>query len=839
VVAGHRRTLARLALAVAALGVVLGLSACSVTDPATSITENGATLNGRVHPRSGSTTWWFEYGQTATYGSATARVDAGTAGELVPVSSRVTGLTPGATYHFRTCAQRTGDPVACGEDRSFTTSSGRLAPGFQESVAFSGLTEPLALRFAADGRVFVAEKRGIVKVFDGVGDATPEVFADLRTQVQSVWDRGLLGLALDPDFPAKPFVYVLYTHDAEIGGTAPRWGDGCPTPPGLTQDGCVVSGRLSRLTADGSAMSGPEQVLVEDWCQQYPAHSVGSLAFGPDGSLYASGGDGAEFFTVDYGQYKNPCGDPPGDAGAALQAPMAEGGALRTQDLRTTADPVGLDGSIIRVDPETGEGVSGNPGFDSADRNTRRVVAHGLRNPFRITVRPGTGEVWIADPGWVDIEEINRLSDPAGGVIDNFGWPCYEGPGRQPAYEAVGLDLCEALYASGAHVPPFHSYPHSGSVVEGDGCSTGSSGIAGVAFGFYPSGPYPADFDGALFFADYARDCIWAMKRDGGALPSPSALSAFVRAAANPVDVQVAPSGELFYADFNGGTIRRVTYVAGNLPPIAVATADRTEGATPLSVTFDGSTSDDPDTPSPLSFAWDLDGDGQHDDSAAQRPSFSYTAPGTYTAELKVTDAGGATATDAVTITVGNTRPTATIATPSPGLSWKVGDTISFRGAAVDDQDGTLPAAALSWTLVLQHCESTCHSHAIQSWSATAQDSFVTPAHDYPSYLELRLTATDSGGLQDTQTMRLDPRTVTVTMTSEPSGLSLTLGSGAATTPFTRTVVEGSTSSIGAPSPQDVDGTPYAFRSWSDGGAAAHAVTAADDLTLTATFDPP
>ena len=156
------------------------------------------------------------------------------------------------------------------------------------------------------------------------------------------------------------------------------------------------------------------------------------------------------------------------------------------------------------------------------------------------------------------------------------------GPGPPAGLRGASASTsCEALYASGEHVPPFHSYPHSGSVVEGDGCSTGSSGIAGVAFGFYPTGPYPADYDGALFFADYARDCIWAMKRDGGALPSPSAVSAFVRAAANPVDVQVAPSGELFYADYNGGTIRRVTYVAGNLPPIAVATADRTEGADP------------------------------------------------------------------------------------------------------------------------------------------------------------------------------------------------------------------------------------------------------------------
>jgi glucose/arabinose dehydrogenase len=105
-------------------------------------------------------------------------------------------------------------------------SAAALGPpvGFQEEIVFSGLTQPTAVRFAADGRVFVAEKNGIVKVFDNLSDSTPTVFADLRTQVHNFWDRGLLGLALDPAFPANPWVYVLYTHDAAIGGTAPRWG---------------------------------------------------------------------------------------------------------------------------------------------------------------------------------------------------------------------------------------------------------------------------------------------------------------------------------------------------------------------------------------------------------------------------------------------------------------------------------------------------------------------------------------------------------------------------------------------------------------------------------------
>jgi Glucose / Sorbosone dehydrogenase len=136
---------------------------------------------------------------------------------------------------------------------------------FVEEIVFSGLTQPTAVRFASDGRVFVAEKSGLIKVFDSLTDTTPTVFVDLRTEVYNYWDPGLLGLALDPQFPSNPWVYVSYTRDAEIGGTAPRWGspgatsDPCPTPPGPNQDGCVASARLARLQASGSVMVGQEQ----------------------------------------------------------------------------------------------------------------------------------------------------------------------------------------------------------------------------------------------------------------------------------------------------------------------------------------------------------------------------------------------------------------------------------------------------------------------------------------------------------------------------------------------------------------------------------------------------
>ena len=166
--------------------------------------------------------------------------------------------------------------------------------GFSEKTVFTGLTQPTAVRFSSDGRVFVAEKRGMIKEFESLTDTTPRVVADLRTNVHDYWDRGLLGIALDPNFPLKNVIYALYTYDAPIGGTAPVHNDFCSDPTGA---GCKVSGRLSRILPDGS-----EQVIIEDWCQQYPSHSTGSLAFGPDGMLYASGGDGASFNWVDFGQ---------------------------------------------------------------------------------------------------------------------------------------------------------------------------------------------------------------------------------------------------------------------------------------------------------------------------------------------------------------------------------------------------------------------------------------------------------------------------------------------------------------------------------------------------------
>ena len=733
-----------------------------------------------------------------------------------------------------------------------------LPSGFTDSVVLGGpsnpvLSNPTVVQFAADGRIFVGQKNGIIKVFQNLSDTSPVTFADLSPKVHDYWDRGLLGLALAPNFPADPYVYVLYAHDAPIGGTAPTWGDVCPTPPGPTTDGCLVSGRLSRLQANGNVMTGAEQVLIEDFCQQYPSHSVGSLLFGRDGKLYVSGGDGASFNNVDYGQYgafyaggkANPCGDPPAPAGTPLSPPGAEGGALRSQSVRRTDGPATLDGAILRVDPVTGQGLPDNPFGSSSDANARRIVGYGLRNPFRFTQRPGTDELWVGDVGWGTWEEINRLTAPTGSASRNFGWPCYEGTPAQSGYQGAGLNQCSSLYGTpGSVAAPYYAYNHSQCVVSYPGCATGGSSITGVAF--YQGRSYPAAYNGALFFGDHSRNEIWAMLPGGNGLPDPARIQSFVGVdagggAGHPVDLKIGPGGDLFYVDMEGGSLHRITYTAGNQPPTATINASPTNGGVPLTVSFDGSGSTDPEG-RPLTYSWDLNGDQVFGDATGPTATYTYTVQGTYTARLRVTDDQGATDVASVTITAGNSAPVAVIDTPSSSLTWKVGDPIGYSGHASDAQDGTLPASALSWKLIMHHCFSPtdCHTDDIQTVEGTASGSFTAPDHQYPCWLELQLTATDSGGLTSTASVRLDPRTAVLTFKTNPGGLKLagfTVNEALQSTPFSVRVVVGSQNSLSAPSPQTFNRSTYYFSSWSDGGPQNHTIVApATNTTYTASY---
>ncbi len=113
----------------------------------------------------------------------------------------------------------------------------------------------------------------------------------------------------------------------------------------------------------------------------------------------------------------------------------------------------------------------------SSDANARRIIAYGLRNPFRLTIRPGTNDVWVADVGGGQWEEIDRIPD-LGGPIRNFGWPCYQGGNdssgnptsvRDSGFDSLNVNMGESLYSEGpgAATAPYFAYAHSQTVVSG------------------------------------------------------------------------------------------------------------------------------------------------------------------------------------------------------------------------------------------------------------------------------------------------------------------------------------------------------------------------------------
>jgi glucose/arabinose dehydrogenase len=410
-----------------------------------------------------------------------------------------------------------------------------VPPGFQDSVAISGLDLPTVVQFAPDGRVFVGQKGGVVLEFDSLGDPTPTVVTDLSTNVYDFNDRGLLGMALDPDFLTNPYLYVLYTLDAPIGQQPPVYGDTCGGSY------CVAGARASRILVDASNHGGPEQVLVEDWCQQYDSHSIGTLAFGPEGALYVGGGDGASYIEVDYGQNGNPCADP-----------NKEGGALRSQDIVHRADPTGMNGAILRLDPATGDAWPGNPLIGNSDPTDDRIIAEGLRNPFRFAVKPNSDRVWLGDVGWNSWEEIDFIGSAGDSKVENFGWPCYEGRFKQSGYQGANLPVCNRLYSHNTLVTrPYVAMSHGSS-----GCN-GSNVYSSV--GFYTGDTFPTEYAGAFFFGDVVRGCLWTMfaKSDGD--PDPTTLFTF-GSGIYPVDVKTGSNGDLFYVDIYGGSIHEISY---------------------------------------------------------------------------------------------------------------------------------------------------------------------------------------------------------------------------------------------------------------------------------------
>jgi len=323
-----------------------------------------------------------------------------------------------------------------------------VPPGFNISQVVDGFQEPVGFTHDANGRMYVWEKRGMVWIVDnGVRLAQPLI--DISQEVGNWRDHGCLGFALDPNFLSNGRIYLMYTVDRHH---LMNFGTGTYSAT-MDQYFSATIMRITRYTAVAPAYTlvdpASRFILLGETRQTgvpllHESHSTGQLVFGTDGTLLASVGDGASYTVVDTG------GDPGTYSAQALTdgiiRPAENVGAFRSQMLNS------LNGKILRIDPATGNGVSSNPWYDAAAPRApiSRVWALGLRNPYRMCLRPGSGSIdpaagnpgvlYLGDVGWSLWEELNVCYE--GGM--NFGWPLFEGLEAEPGYTATNIPNMDA-----------------------------------------------------------------------------------------------------------------------------------------------------------------------------------------------------------------------------------------------------------------------------------------------------------------------------------------------------------------------------------------------------------
>ncbi len=511
----------------------------------------------------------------------------------------------------------------------------------ENAVPGTAFVVPTGMCFLPDGRMLVAEKGGTVWMVQG-GVRLPNPVWSAPAEVLDNWDRGLLDVAVDPAFFLDHYVYFLYTVD--------------PDSDGVDTD-TLAFGRLTRyqMSASGDTNTvdpASRTILMGSGWRDSPltlylSHTIGSLRWGRDGSLFVSDGEGANFDLPD------PGGLQPAAFGPDGADPYFDIGAFRAQDITS------LNGKVLRIDPHTGLGYASNPYYDGDPTSARsRVWVYGLRNPFRFTVRPGTGvtdpaagnpgTVVIGDVGWNTYEEMDVVTQPG----QNFGWPCWEGMNVAPSYPSAtpahnGCDSYGTATNPVNPTLPVATWHHSNPLLSSPPGAIGATAIGGA---FYTDTLYPASYRGAYFFGDYDQQWVKVATLDanGGLV----AINDFGTTMDAPVCFATDPlTGDVCYVSITTGEVRRIRWtgsIGGDTPPVAVATGTPTTGVAPLAVAFDGSASSDADGDS-LTWAWTF-GDGGT--SAVRNPQHTYPLPGAYTAVLTVSDGRGGQAQASVGVTV-------------------------------------------------------------------------------------------------------------------------------------------------------------------------------------------
>lgn len=558
---------------------------------------------------------------------------------------------------------------------------------FEKVVLEANVTDPMELQVAGDGRVFFVERGGAIRVWHPDSGATSTLGF---VPVTNVVEDGLLGMALDPNFAENGWIYVYYS---------PASGE---------------SQHLSRFTLEeGRIDPASEEIVLRVPTQRTECcHSGGSVAFGPDGHLFLSTGDNTNpFRSSGYA----PLDERPGQAAFDAQRSSAN-----TDDLR---------GKILRIAPTADGGYTvpeGNLFPRDGSEGRPEIFVMGNRNPFRISIDPRTG--WLY---WGEVGPDAGAADPERGPAGHdelnqareagfYGWPYFIADNRAyheydwasgeagPAFDPANPVNASVNSTGAEQLPaprePLLWYPYGPSERFPELGAGGRCAMAGPVYyhdpeTVAPTG-LPARYDGVVFFYEWSRNWIKAVRLDeDGELAAIQPVAEDV-SLTRPQDMELGPRGRLYVIEWGsnfGGENRDAQVVrldyhpTSARPPVARIEASPASGRAPLSVRLDGSGSTVRTGEPSLSYRWDLDGDGVIDAEGA-RVAHTYEEAGVHEASLTVEDAAGRTGTATRTVVAGNTAPRILVETPASGGVYAPGDTIAYRVRVTDPEDGTIPA---------------------------------------------------------------------------------------------------------------------------------------------------
>jgi glucose/arabinose dehydrogenase len=711
---------------------------------------------------------------------------------------------------------------------------------FRQDVHWLGTKDAVAIRFAPDGQVFLAEKEGRVLQYDNVNENVEayNVVVDLRSITYNWWDRGMLGLAVHPDYPATPLVFALFSVNRGTDVNGPDvnlWEKtSCPAEE---DNYCSSAARLIRIRVDQATKQGNvEQVLLSDWCSGSGSHHAGDLVWAPDNGLYISAGDGSAFDFADIGLQTDFCYRP--------DDPRLQG------SFRSQHDDY-LHGKILHVPPE------------SLDVNRQlvlntdfRIVAKGFRNPFRFAVHPLTNDLYVGDVGSEFFEEIDVVPNPLdpanqAGPIPNYGWPCFEGSVAQPYFVAGNYEICNNLAQTEQWNVPFFEYDRENALPTSDPEHCDAINASPTGLHFYTGTLFDEEFQGLLFWADGSKRCAFYFRNDAHDHPNPNQMETLVWTPAvqdvqtgqmiNPgqwVDMQVDQDGFLYMVDFFASSVHRISSQGAETDPYPVlqVTQDRSLTA-PLLTTLDATGSYDLDDGDEIvEFAWDFDGDGIDDlvgdrnEASRFERIFDY---GVYEVQLRVTDRSDRSRSTSVLISAGVTIDFDVNISPATN-EWTVNDRLYFSTTAVTDQNEIVPPELVSWQAVIHHCTRSlcggrldCHIHpvALEEESQTGYSGSFRPfSHPLPSFWNLTVTAAHPQypALRISKQVTTHSRFYQITLESQPRGLPMELCShtpcskdtmaGATIEPFVQGLVTDARSQLYRFSHWDVEGQPTALQ---------------------------